>query len=154
MVAEQKHCSPRGRALQAPREGSPPLSPQAAAKFPSPAWELFGRIWSDSGAGLGAHFKAALRGRAGGAGSCWCQVLPQLPLWRFCQVLGVGAACRAWVQRGADFCFVTERRSCKEPCMQVGKHGLCCLARACRRRLSISAVLVLSATILVFLPHT
>lgn len=106
-AAEQKPRSPRGQALLAPREG-PPL----AAKFLSPAWEQFGRVWSDSGrrilagAGLGDDFRAVL----GEGTGCW-----QL----------VGGAYRTSVQREADFFSVTRGEEplgdVKEPACRAGQ---------------------------------
>lgn len=53
--------------------GVPSSLLQAAAKFPSPAWELFGRIWSDSGTGLSAHLESCTQGEGRG---CWQLLVP------------------------------------------------------------------------------
>jgi len=142
MAAEQKPRFPRGRRhgergpLLSPRRRLPsfPLRPGSCVGH-------YGLIQGGEflvrGAGLGVHFKAVLRG---GEGWGCCQpprrVLPQLLLWMVRGVLGAGAACRARVQGGTDFCPVTEGRgttgSYKGPCVQDGS---CCLLRARRKRL-------------------
>lgn len=93
--------------------------------------------WQDSVPILKPH-----SGGARGAGSCqpWHWFLPWLLLWRIHGVWGAGAVCRAWKQRGADFCSMTAGRGATRgytgPYVQDGDHGLCSFSRTHGKRSS------------------